>query len=337
MSTALPPSGAAVLRRTALAAVVMGVGWARAAPKGVLLRFSHVVAPDTPKGRMVVHFQSLVQQRSNGRIRVEVHPDSQLWGDDEEIEALRLGAVEMLAPSLSKFGLAGVPEFEVFDLPFLFDDLAQVRRVTQGRVGRDLLDRLARQQMLGLGYLDNGFKHMSAQRPLRRVADFAGLRVRVQASQVLSAQMRVLGARPVVLPFGETERALAQGVVEAAENPLSNFLTQGLVRWQPHVTLTRHGYLGYAVVSHPRFWGSLSGADQDLLSGALSDALVQGNQLAAELDRQALATLCGMPGVQVHEPTAAERAALRAATRPVFDATQRGLGPALLRAIQATT
>jgi len=260
-----------------------------------------------------------------------------LWGDDEEIEALRLGAVEMLAPSLSKFGLAGVPEFEVFDLPFLFDDLAQVRRVTQGRVGRELLARLARQQMLGLGYLDNGFKHMSARRPLRRVADFAGLRVRVQASQVLSAQMRALGAQPVVLPFGDTERALAQGVVDASENPLSNFLTQGLARWQPHVTLTRHGYLGYAVVSHPRFWASLSGTDQTLVAGALEHALARGNQLAAELDQQAQATLRGMPGITVHEPTAAERMALREATQPVYQAVQRGPGAALLQAMQATT
>jgi C4-dicarboxylate-binding protein DctP len=322
------------LRRTAVAALVLGVGWARAARPGVLLRFSHVVAPDTPKGRMVAHFQALVHERAGGHIRVEVHPDSQLWGDDDEIEALRLGAVEMLAPSLSKFGLAGVPEFEVFDLPFLFDDLAQVRRATQGRVGRELLDRLARQQMLGLGYLDNGFKHMSARRPLRRAADFAGLRVRVQASQVLSAQMRALGAQPVVLPFGETERALAQGVVDAAENPLSNFLTQGLAPWQPHVTLTRHGYLGYAVVSHPRFWASLGGADQALIGGALADALVQGNRLAAELDRQALATLERMPGITVHQPTAAERAALREATQPVYEAVQRGLGPGLLRGIR---
>lgn len=333
MPSALPPAPR-LLRRSALAALVLGAGWARAARPGVLLRFSHVVAPDTPKGLMVRHFQALVHERAAGHIRVEVHPDSQLWGDDDEIEALRLGAVEMLAPSLSKFGLAGVPEFEVFDLPFLFDDLAQVRRATQGRVGRELLARLARQQMLGLGYLDNGFKHMSARRPLRRAADFAGLRVRVQASQVLSAQMRALGAQPVVLPFGETERALAQGVVDAAENPLSNFLTQGLAPWQPHVTLTRHGYLGYAVVSHPRFWASLGGADQALIGGALADALVQGNRLAAELDRHALATLERMPGITVHQPTAAERAALREATQPVYDAVQRGLGPGLLRGIR---
>ena len=323
------------LRRTLLgAACAVAGGVSLAAKPAVLLRFSHVVAPDTPKGQMALRFQTLVHERSGGRIRVEVFPDSQLWGDDDEMEALRLGAVEMLAPSLSKFGNAGVPEFEVFDLPYLFADLAQVRRVTQGAVGRGLLQRLGRQQMLGLGFLDNGFKQMSATRPLRTPADFRGLRVRVQASRVLAVQMRALGARPVVLPFGETQRALASGVVDAAENPLSNFLTQGLAPWQPHVTLTQHGYLGYAVVSNPRFWASLSQADHRLLASALEDALAHGNRLSADLDRQALAMLRRTPGVQLHEPSAAERAALRQAVQPAWDGLRRSLGPGLLNDVR---
>lgn len=312
----------------------MAGGVALAVRPVVLLRFSHVVAPDTPKGQMALRFQALVHERAEGRIRVEVFPDSQLWGDDDEMEALRLGAVEMLAPSLSKFGNAGVPEFEVFDLPYLFADLAQVRRVTQGAVGRGLLQRLGRQQMLGLGFLDNGFKQMSATRPLRTPADFKGLRVRVQASRVLAAQMRALGARPVVLPFGETQRALASGVVDAAENPLSNYLTQGLAPWQPQVTLTQHGYLGYAVVSNPRFWASLAPADRTLLGSALAGALAHGNRLAAALDQQALATLRRTPGVMLHQLGAAERAVLRRAVQPAWDGLRRSLGPGLLNDVQ---
>ncbi len=332
--TALPRSPR-VLRRTALGALLGAAsGLARAAKPAVLLRFSHVVAPDTPKGQMALRFQALVHERAEGRIRVEVFPDSQLWGDDDEMEALRLGAVEMLAPSLSKFGNAGVPEFEVFDLPYLFADLAQVRRVTQGAVGRGLLQRLGRQQMLGLGFLDNGFKQMSATRALRTPTDFHGLRVRVQASRVLAAQMRALGARPVVLPFGETQRALASGVVDAAENPLSNYLTQGLAPWQPHVTLTQHGYLGYAVVSNPRFWASLAPADRALLDSALADALAHGNRLAAALDQQALVTLRRTPGVMLHQPAAAERAVLRRAVQPAWDGLRRSLGPGLLNDVQ---
>lgn len=332
--TATPvPRSPRVLRRTVLGAVCAVAGAAvLAARPAVLLRFSHVVAPDTPKGQMAQRLQALVQQRSAGRIRVEVHADSQLWGDDEEMEALRLGAVEMLAPSLSKFGMAGVPEFEVFDLPYLFADLAQVRRVTQGAVGRGLLQRLSRQQMVGLGFLDNGFKQMSAARPLRAPADYRGLRVRVQASRVLGEQMRALGAQPVVLPFGETQRALASGVVDAAENPLSNFLTQGLAALQPHITLTQHGYLGYAVVTNPRFWASLAPGDRELVSAALADALAHGNRLAAELDQQALATLRRAPGVQVHGLSADERTTLRRSLQPVVDRFQHSLGPGRLLA-----
>jgi len=306
----------------------------QAARPQLLLRFSHVVAPDTPKGRMARRFQELVAERSGGRIRVEVYPDSQLYGDEDEIEALRLGAVEMLAPSLSKFGSFGVVEFEVFDLPFLFDDLEQVRRVTQGPVGQRLLERLARQQMVGLGFMDNGFKQMSARRALLRPADFQGLRLRVQASRVLVAQMRALGAQAVVLPFGETRQALAGAVVDGTENTLTNFLTQDLASVQSDLTLTRHGYLGYAVVSNPRFWASLSDPDRQLLSQALAEALEFGNRLAAELDRQALQRLRRTPGLRIHELTPPQRAALRIAAAPVYEGFERSVARGWLHEVR---
>ena len=295
------------------------------------VRLSHVVAPETPKGRMATRFQELVAQASGGRIRVEVYPDSQLYGDDDEMEALQLGAVEILAPSLSKFGAAGVPEFDVFDLPFLFDTLSQVRCVTQGPIGQRLLDSLARQQMVGLGFLDNGFKQMSAQRPLREVADFRGLRLRIQSSRVLAAQMKALDAHPVVLPFGETRRALAEGVVDGAENPLSNFLTQGLAPVQRVITLTDHGYLGYAVVTNPRFWARLEPADRALLQRALQQALAEGNAQAAALNAQALATLKETAGVRVVSLSATQRVALRRAVQPVQADFARRVGAPLLR------
>jgi C4-dicarboxylate-binding protein DctP len=188
--------------------------------------------------------------------------------------------------------------------------------------------------MRGLGFLDNGFKQMSARRALRTPADYRGLRVRVQASRVLGEQMRALGAQPVVLPFGETQRALASGVVDAAENPPSNFLTQGLAALQPHLTLTQHGYLGYAVVTHPRFWESLSRVDRALVDDALAEALAHGNRLAEALDRQALATLRQTPGLRLHALGAAEREALRRHLRPVVDGFGRSVGAGLLRDVQ---
>ena len=317
-----------LLRSLATLTGLAAAGPVRSARPELLVRFSHVVAPDTPKGRMALHFQQLVAQRSAGRIRVEVYPD------EDEFEALKLGAVELLAPSLSKFGQAGLPEFEVFDLPFLFDDLAQVHRVTQGEVGWRLLERLARQQMVGLGFMDGGFKQMSANRPLRAPADFRGLRLRVQASRVLVAQMRALGAEPVVLPFGETRRALASGVVDGAENPLSNFLTQGLDRVQTDLTLTRHGYLGYAVVSHPRFWDSLSVADQTLLRQALAEAIEFGNRLSAELARQALVHVRRLPHLRVHELSPAQRAELQRMAKAVQLGFERRVGAGLLSEVR---
>ena len=319
----------------ALGALALALGLsAQAERPGVLVRFSHVVAADTPKGRMAQHFKKLVEERGKGRLRVEVYPDSQLYGDEDEMEALRLGAVELLAPSLSKFGTAGVPEFEVFDLPFLFNNLDEVRRVTQGPLGRQLLDRLERQQMVGLGFMDSGFKQMSARRPLTTPADFQGQRLRVQASRVLVAQMRALGAQAVVLPFGETRSALAKGVVDGAENPLSNFITQGLAGVQSDVSLTRHGYLGYAVVSNPRFWNSLTPADRELLGQALAEALALGNRLSAELDQQALDTLRSTPGLRVHTLTPAQRAELKRQVEPVYQTFERTVGPALLRNVR---
>ena len=322
----------------ACGACLLLAGAALAAVSGpavpVVIRFSHVVAHDTPKGRMALRLKALVEQRSGGHLRIEVYPDSQLYGDDDEMEALQLGAVEMLAPSLSKFGMAGMAEFEVFDLPFLFQDLAQVRCVTQGRIGRQLLARLPAQQMVGLGFLDNGFKQMSADRPLQQAADFKGLRLRVQASRVLTAQMRSLGAYPVVLPFGETQRALATGVVDGAENPLSNFLTQRLDTVQRDVTLTSHGYLGYAVVSNPRFWASLDAADRRLLVTALDEALAEGNRLSAQMNQQALAVLQASPGVRLHALSPAQRTAMRRAVQPAYDEFERRVGPALLRRVQ---
>ena len=300
----------------------------------MVIRFSHVVAQDTPKGQMVQRLGELVAQRSGGRMRVDIFPDSQLYGDEDEMEALKLGAVEMLAPSLSKFGNVGLPEFEVFDLPYLFADTAQVQRLIQGPVGQRLLAKLERQQMVGLGFLDNGFKQMSARKPLRTPADFKGLRLRVQSSAVLVAQMQALGAQAVVLPFGEARRALAHGVVDGTENPLSNFLTQGLATVQPHVTLTQHGYLGYLVVTNPRFWASLKPADRELLRQCLQDALAFGNRKSAEMNQQAQDSLARTPGVQLHALTTAERTALRQAAQPAYVAFERSVEPAFMRDVR---
>jgi C4-dicarboxylate-binding protein DctP len=281
------------------------------------IRFAHVVAQDTPKGLAVERFKALVEKRSGGRIVVEVYPGSSLYGDRDEMQALQAGAVEMLAPSLSKFGRVGFPEFEIFDLPYLFDSLQDVHRITEGPLGARLLKGLERNGMVGLGFLDNGFKHMSANRPLIGTDDFHGLRMRVQTSRVIAAQMRALGALPVTLPFSATRQALARRVVDGTENPLSNFWTQGMHRVQSDLTLTSHAYLGYAVVTGQRFWRSLSSPDQKLLQQAMNDALQYGNQIADGQNNKALHALRQAGTTAVHEPSTAQRQLLREATQQV--------------------
>ena len=281
------------------------------------IRFAHVVARDTPKGLAVERFKTLVAERSGGRMVVEVYPGSTLYGDRDEMQALQAGAVEMLAPSLSKFGRVGFPEFELFDLPYLFDNLQDVHRITEGPLGARLLKGLERQGMVGLGFLDNGFKQMSANRPLLGVAAFKDLRMRVQTSRVIAEQMRALGALPVPLSFAVTEQALARGVVDGTENPLSNFWTQGMHRVQSDLTLTEHAYLGYAVITGERFWRSLSQMDQRLLQQAMSDALRYGNHIADSQNSKALLALRRAGTTAVHEPSAEQRALLRDAVQPV--------------------
>lgn len=292
----------------------------------VLIRLSHVVAEDTPKGQMALRFQALLQARSGGQMRVEVYPNARLYGDRDEIEALRHGAVEMLAPSLSKFGRMGFPEFELFDLPFLFASEADVHRITRGPLGKALLQRLRRQQLVGLGFLDNGFKHMSAHRPLLEPASYAGLRMRVQSSRTIAQQMHALGVRPVSLPFSETRQALGLGVVDGTENPISNFWTQRMHEVQSDLTLTQHGYLGYAVVVGQEFWQGLTALQRAQVQAALDEALAWGNSIAAGQNAQALAALRAAGVTRIHQPSAAQLARLRAAVQPAYDDLQRRIG-----------
>lgn len=297
-----------------------------AARAELVIRFSHVVARDTPKGLAVERFKELVERDSAGRIRVVVYPGARLYSDLDEMEALRLGAVEMLAPSLSKFGRVGFPEFELFDLPFLFGQLQDVRRITQGPIGRRLLDSLARQGMVGLGFFDNGFKQMSANRPLLAPEHYQGLRMRVQSSRVIAAQFRALRARPVVLDFSETRRALQAHVVDGTENPVSNFWTQRMHEVQTDLSLTNHAYLGYAVVANQRFWSSLAPAEREMIERAMHDALAYGNAIADAENERALQALRAAGTTRIHAVSPAQRARLRAAVQPSYDELAARIG-----------
>ena len=298
------PSRRALIAATGLAALVPLVR----AQAPIVIKFSHVVAPDTPKGKGAERFKQLAEERAKGRVKVEVYPNSQLYKDKEELEALQLGSVQMLAPSLAKFGPLGAREFEVFDLPFMFNDTPAFRAVTEGPVGKGLLAKLEPKGIKGLAYWDNGFDIMTSNRPLHHVADLKGLKLRIQSSKVLEANMRALGAIPQVMAFSELYQGLQSGVVDGCENTPSNVYTQKLYEVQKHVTISNHGHIAYAVVVNKKFWDGLPADLRSILEGAMKDATTYANAIADTENVDALEKIKASGKSTVYKLSAAEAA-----------------------------
>jgi C4-dicarboxylate-binding protein DctP len=300
----------------------------------ILIEFSHVVKTDTPKGKAAQRFKELAEARTAGRVHVEIHANSQLYKDREEIDALRRGAVQMLAPSLSKLASVSGGETEVFDLPFLFKDRAALRAVTQGPVGAAMLGKLEKSGFVGLAYWENGFKVFTANQPLIDPAAAKGLRFRVQASRVLVAQMKVLDATSSVSPLIDVREALRTGELDGQENTPSNIYTQRLHDVQTHLTVTNHGYLGYAVIVNQRFWHGLPADIRTTLEGALRDATTYGNQIAADENTEALRRIAASGRVIVLTPTAQELSRWREAIAPTYRATSTWISAETLAAVK---
>ncbi|MDD3443919.1 MAG: TRAP transporter substrate-binding protein [Zavarzinia sp.] len=309
----------------------------RAHAEPLTIKFSHVVAPDTPKGRGAEKFKELAEKYTNGQVKVEVYPNSQLYKDKEELEALQLGAVHMLAPSLAKFGPLGVRAFEAFDLPLIFPDKEALRRITNGPIGKEMLGLLSEKGILGLAFWDNGFKIMSANSPLHVPDDFLGLKMRIQSSKVLEAQMNALGAIPQVLAFSEVYQALQTGVVDGTENPPSNMYTQKMHEVQKHATLSRHGYLGYAVIVNNKFWTDLPADVRAELDKAMAEASEFTNGIALEENERALAAMKAAGTTTFYELTADERKQWVDTLLPVHDQMAERIGPDLVKRIQKET
>ena len=306
------------------AASVFLAGTALAEP--ISIKFSHVVAQDTPKGLAAEFFKKRAEELTQGKVKVEVYPNSQLYKDKEEMEALQLGAVQMLAPSLAKFGPLGVKEFEVFDLPFIFNDYDDLHKVTKGPAGKALLDKLAPKGILGLAYWDNGFKSFSANSPMKTPADLKGKKFRIQNSKVLEEQMRTIKAIPQMLAFSEVYQALQTGVVDGTENPISNFYTQKMHEVQKYMTITDHGYLGYAVIVNKKFWDGLPADIRTQLETALVEATDYANTIAMDMNKKDLESVKASGKTEVTTLTPEERAAFKTAMVPVHDKMASRIG-----------
>ncbi|MGE5773631.1 MAG: TRAP transporter substrate-binding protein [Hyphomicrobiales bacterium] len=317
------------LLAAAAAAIFVAPGVASAqAP--ILIKFSHVVAPNTPKGKGAEKFKELAEKYTNGKVKVEVYPNSTLYKDKEELEALQLGAVQMLAPSNSKFGPMGIKDFEVFDLPFLLPNEAALRKVTEGPIGQAMLKKLEGKGMIGLAYWDNGFKEMSANKPLRMPEDYKGLKFRIQSSKVLEAQFRALGAIPQVMAFSEVYQALQTGVVDGQENTPSNIYTQKFHEVQKYTTLTNHGYIGYVVVVNKKFWDGLPADVRGQLEKAMTEATAYSNKIAATENAEALDEIKKSGKTEIIVPTPAEVAAMRKAMEPLYQDMASRVGKQLI-------
>jgi len=324
-----------------IAALLIGAsfgiaGMAQAAGE-IVIKFSHVVSPDTPKGKAAEYFKKLAEERTHGKVKVQVYPNSQLYKDKEELEALQLGAVQMLAPSLAKFGPLGVKEFEVFDLPYVFDNYDEVNKVMHGAIGKQLLGKLESKGIKGLAYWDNGFKNFSANKPIRTPADLKGLKIRIQSSKVLEEEMRSVGALPQVMAFSEVYQALQTGVVDGTELEASNLYTSKAYEVQKQLTLTQHGFLGYAVIVNKKFWDGLPADVRTQLDGAMVDATKFANDIAKKENERSLAAIKASGKTQVYTPTPAERAAFKKAMIPVHAKMADRIGPDLLKAIYKET
>ncbi|EKU28154.1 C4-dicarboxylate ABC transporter [Alcaligenes sp. EGD-AK7] len=303
----------------------------------MIIKFSHVVSPDTPKGKGAVRFKELAEKYTEGKVVVEVYPNSQLYKDKEELEALQLGAVHMLAPSLAKFGPLGVREFEVFDLPFIFQNREDLRKVTEGPVGRMLLDKLEPKGIKGLSYWDNGFKVMSANTPLKSVDDFLGLKMRIQSSKVLEAQFKALDAVPQVMAFSEVYQALQTGVVDGTENPPSNMYTQKMHEVQKHATVSNHGYLGYAVIVNKKFWEGLPDDIRQGMEKAMEEATVYANDIAEQENNDSMKAMEEFGKTQFYQLSDAERQEWVKQLRPVHKEMASRIGQDVIDAFYKAT
>jgi C4-dicarboxylate-binding protein DctP len=317
-----------ILAAASIAALSM-IGPA-AAEGPIVIKFSHVVAADTPKGKAAEKFKELAEKYTDGKVKVEVYPNSTLYKDKEELEALQLGAVQMLAPSNSKFGPIGIKEFEAFDLPYILPDTKTLRKITDGPLGTKLLKLLDAKGMTGLAYWDNGFKQMSANKKLLAPADYKGLKFRIQSSKVLEAQFRALGSIPQVMAFSDVYQALQTGVVDGQENTWSNIYTQKMHEVQKYATVTNHGYIGYVVVVNKKFWDGLAPDIRSQLEKAMKEATEFGNSQSAKENEDALEAIKKVGKTEIITLTSEQDEAMRKAMMPVYKDVASRVGQPLI-------
>ncbi|MCQ4320071.1 TRAP transporter substrate-binding protein [Stutzerimonas stutzeri] len=321
------------LKALACALSLSVFGLAQAADP-ILIKFSHVVADKTPKGQGALLFKKLAEERLPGKVKVEVYPNSSLFGDGKEMEALLLGDVHMLAPSLAKFEHYS-KAIQIFDLPFLFDNIEAVDRFQASPEGKQLLNSMKDKNITGLAYWHNGMKQLSANKPLREPSDARGLKFRVQASNVLEEQFKAIRANPRKMSFAEVYQGLQTGVVNGTENTWSNYYSQKVHEVQPYFTHSDHGVIDYMVIINTEFWNGLPADVRSELEKVMEEVTVAVNKQAGDLNREARQAIEKAGTSEVIELTPEQRAKWREAMRPVWDKFENDIGKDLIKAAEA--
>lgn len=312
------------------AAAVLFVPAASQAQSPIIIKFSHVVANDTPKGKGALKFKELAEKYTDGKVKIEVYPNSSLYKDKEEIEALQLGSVQMLAPSTAKFAPLGIKEFEALDLPWLFKDDDTYASAMKGTLGKYLFDKLATKGITGLAYWDNGFHMVSANRPLIKPTDFQGLKFRISGSKIADQYFRIIGSIPQIIAFSEVYQALQTGVVDGCENTASNYLTQKFYEVQKDITVSYHAHLQYAVIVNSKFWAGLPPDIRTQLEKAMAEATDYTNSIARKENEDALAEIKKSGKTTLHYLSDDDRKAWQAAMAPTYKWAKGRVGQEVL-------
>ncbi len=315
----------------AAAALTLGSMQATAAP--IVIKFAHVVAENTPKGQAANKFRDLVAERLGGKVVVEVYPNSQLFGDNKVLEAMLLGDVQIAAPSLSKFDRY-TKKLQVFDLPFLFKNMDAVDAFMGSKDGKKLMRSMEKKGLIGLGFLHNGMKQLSANKPLHTPADAKGLKFRIQTSDVLAAQFEAVGATPLKKPFSEVFTLLQTKAIDGQENTWSNIYSKKFFEVQDDITESDHGYLGYLVVTSAEFWNGLPKDIRAELDKAMDEAIAFGNKVAREKDTGDMQRIADSGRSKIIKLTAAERAEWVKAMKPVWKKFEGEIGADLIQAAE---
>lgn len=313
-----------------LTAALMAVGLStHAAP--IIIKYSHVVADVTPKGKAALKFKELAEKKLAGKVEVQVFPNSQLFGDGKEMEALLLGDVQIIAPSLAKFAKY-TDQIQIFDLPFLFDDIEAVDRFQSSKEGQSMLNSMTKKGIMGFGYLHNGMKQLSANKPLNLPSDAKGLKFRIQASDVLDAQFHAVGANPQKISFAEVYQSLQTGVVDGTENPWSNIYSKKFHEVQKFIMDSNHGVLDYMVIGNAKWWAGLPADVQKGLSEAMAESIKFGNKVAYDEDMDFRAKVIAENKAKVVPMTKEQLAAWRTAMQPVWKKFEKEIGKDLIDA-----